>query len=215
MQQLRGSRSRRHGAGAEDPRYRAREEGRHHRPVRPDHALARRDVPRRRRDGARGFRPAAVDRRRDHEPRAHGGEDQPELPSQPGDLRDRREPRGRRGLRADVARGAAESDRQSARRVYAHGRSLTRAARPRSTAPRLPTPAPTAPRSTGRATRRPSRAFSARARSRLTTSPSSPAISTGRRSSRPGNSRARSRAFWRTTNTARPRARCSTTRRPC
>jgi 5-methyltetrahydrofolate--homocysteine methyltransferase len=54
-------------------------EGRHHRPVGPDHAVARRDGARRERDGARGLRPAAADRRRDHEPRAHGGEDRPEL----------------------------------------------------------------------------------------------------------------------------------------
>ena len=53
VQQLRGDRSRRHGAGGEDPGDRARREGRHHRPVRPDHALARRDVPRGGRDGAR------------------------------------------------------------------------------------------------------------------------------------------------------------------
>ena len=58
-------------------------EGRHHRPVRPDHAVARRDVPRRRRDGARGLRPAAADRRRDDQPRPHRGEDRPELPARP------------------------------------------------------------------------------------------------------------------------------------
>ena len=75
LQQLRGHRSRRHGAGAEDPRHGAPRECRHHRPVRPDHALARRDGACRRRDGARGLRHSAADRRRDDEPRAHGGED--------------------------------------------------------------------------------------------------------------------------------------------
>ena len=60
VQQLRGRRSRRHGAGGEDPGGGAAGERRHHRPLRPDHALARRDVPRRRRDGAAGFRPAAA-----------------------------------------------------------------------------------------------------------------------------------------------------------
>ena len=53
VQQLRGDRSRRHGAGGEDSGDRQGREGRHHRAVRPDHALARRDVPRRGRDGAR------------------------------------------------------------------------------------------------------------------------------------------------------------------
>ena len=56
VQQLRGHRPRRHGAGGEDPRDRQGRERRHHRPVRPDHAVARRDVPRRRRDGAAGLR---------------------------------------------------------------------------------------------------------------------------------------------------------------
>ena len=55
------------------------QQGRHHRPLRPDHAVARRDVPRRRRDGARGLRRAAADRRRHHQPRPHRGQDQPEL----------------------------------------------------------------------------------------------------------------------------------------
>ncbi len=77
-----------------------RGEGRHHRAFRPDHALARRDVPRRRRDGAAGLRPAAADRRRHHQPRAHGGEDPSELPARADGLRHRREPRGRRRAEA-------------------------------------------------------------------------------------------------------------------
>ena len=96
-------------------------EGRHHRAVRPDHALARRDVPCRGRDGARGLRPAAADRRRHHQPRAYRREDQPELPPQPGDLRHRRQPRRRRGVGPDVAGGAAQADRQGARGIYADG----------------------------------------------------------------------------------------------
>ena len=43
---------------AEDPGDGQAREGRHHRPVGPHHALARRDVPRRGRDGARGLRRA-------------------------------------------------------------------------------------------------------------------------------------------------------------
>ena len=82
---------------------------RHHRPVRPDHAVARRDVPCRGRDGAAGLRPAAADRRRDHEPRAHRGEDRSELPARPDRLCHRRQPRGRRRLGADVAATAASN----------------------------------------------------------------------------------------------------------
>ena len=99
VQQLRGDRSRRHGAGGEDPGDREGRELRHHRAVRPDHAVARRDVPCRGRDGAAELRPAAADRRRDHEPRAHRGEDQSELQARPDRLCHRREPRGRRRRR--------------------------------------------------------------------------------------------------------------------
>ena len=56
LQQLRDHRPRRHGAGDEDPRDGEGREGRHHRPLGPDHALARRDGARRRRDGARRLR---------------------------------------------------------------------------------------------------------------------------------------------------------------
>ena len=43
VQQLRGDRPRRHGAGAEDPRHRQGGRRRRHRPVRADHPVARRD----------------------------------------------------------------------------------------------------------------------------------------------------------------------------
>ena len=43
VQQLRGHRPRRDGAGPEDPRHRARGRRRHHRALRPDHAVAGRD----------------------------------------------------------------------------------------------------------------------------------------------------------------------------
>ena len=187
MQQLRGDRSRRHGAGAEDPRHRAREEDRHHRPVGPDHAVARRDVPCRGRDGARGLRPAAADRRRHHEPRAHRGQDQPELSPQPGHLRHRREPRRRRGVGPDVAGGAPQGDRARARGLCAHGRIARSRPGRRRPARRSPRPAPIVSSSIGRPMCRRSPPSSARAPSATTTSPSSPAISTGRRSSRPGS----------------------------
>ena len=54
-----------------------RARGRHHRPVGPDHAVARRDGARRQGDGAGGLRHAAPDRRRDHQRQAHRREDRP------------------------------------------------------------------------------------------------------------------------------------------
>ena len=130
VQQLRGGRSRRHGAGGEDPGDRAQREGRHHRAVRADHALARRNVPRGGRDGAAGLRTAAADRRRHHQPRAHGGEDPPELQTRAGGLRERRQPRGRRGAGADVGAGQGQLCRRAARRIYqARRRARARAGR--------------------------------------------------------------------------------------
>ena len=90
---------------------------RHHRPVRPDHAVARRDVPCGGRDGARGFRAAAADRRRDDEPRPHRGEDPSELPARADGVRHRCEPCGRRGVAADVEAGAGPVRQRRARRV--------------------------------------------------------------------------------------------------
>ena len=51
------------------------QERRHDRPVGPDHAVARRDGPRRQGDGARGLQAAAADRRRDDQRQAHGRQD--------------------------------------------------------------------------------------------------------------------------------------------
>src|SRR4030095_6106152 len=68
VQRLRGGRPRRDGAVAEHPRGGEREQGRHDRPVRPDHALIGRDGHGRDRDAARGDEAAAADRRRHHPP---------------------------------------------------------------------------------------------------------------------------------------------------
>ena len=68
-------RPRRDGAVRQDPADRDRREGRHRRPVRPDHAVARRDGVRREEMERRGIDAAAADRRRDDQPAAHGGED--------------------------------------------------------------------------------------------------------------------------------------------
>ena len=79
LQQLRRDRSRRDGAGAEDPRRGDAEQGGHDRPVGPDHAVAGGNEPRRPRDAASGFPRAAADRRRHHLARAHRAEDRAAL----------------------------------------------------------------------------------------------------------------------------------------
>ena len=73
-----------------------------------------------------GFDLPLLDRRRHHEPRAHRGEDQPQLPPQPGYLRHRCEPRRRRGVEPDVAGGAPEGDCARARGIHAHGANRMR-----------------------------------------------------------------------------------------
>ena len=55
------------------------EKRRHHRPQRPDHAVARRDGARRPRDGAPGLQAAAAHRRRHDQPRAHRRQDRAAL----------------------------------------------------------------------------------------------------------------------------------------
>ncbi len=81
VQQLRRGRPRRHGAGAEDPRHRARREGRRHRPLWPDHAVARRDGELRQGDAAPRLDASIADRRRHHLARAHGGQDHAAVPA--------------------------------------------------------------------------------------------------------------------------------------
>ncbi len=84
-------------------------------------------MPCRRRDGAPGVRPAAADRRRDDEPRAHRGQDPSELPARPDGLCQRRQPRGRRGADADVgdnkAGYVAELRGEYAKIAAAHARA--------------------------------------------------------------------------------------------
>ena len=93
LQQLRGHRPGRDGPVRKDPRTRQGGEGGHDRPQRPDHAVARRDGARGPRDGAPGFQVAAADRRRNHEPRAHGRQDCAAL-QRAGGSRARCQPRG-------------------------------------------------------------------------------------------------------------------------
>ncbi len=129
--------------------------GRHHRPVRPDHAVARRDVPCRGRDGAAGLRRAAPDRRSDHEPRAHGGENPSQLPARADGLCQRREPRRRRGVLAAVARRRARAPSTRSAPNTPASPPRMRAARRTNSGCRLPTRAPTRCGSIGPATYRP------------------------------------------------------------
>ena len=75
LQRLRDHRPGRDGPLREDPQGGSRTQGRPDRALRPDHAVARRDGPRRPGDGAQRLRDAAPDRRGDDQRQAHGGED--------------------------------------------------------------------------------------------------------------------------------------------
>ena len=187
VQQLRGHRSRRDGAGVEDPRRRAREEGRHHRPLRPDHAVARRDGACRRRDGARGLRHSAADRRRDDQPRPYRGEDPSALSRA-----------ARRSMSTTPAARSASSRRCCRRRRAAATIQAVRAeyrkvaeAHERSEAEKVRVPLAKARANALKidwSAYRPATPsyFGARA-FEWTISPTSRATSTGRRSSRPGS----------------------------
>ena len=72
VQQLRDRRPRRDDALSPHPGDGEARAGGHYRALRPDYAEPRRDVLRRRRDGARGLRTAAADRRGDDQQGAHG-----------------------------------------------------------------------------------------------------------------------------------------------
>ena len=168
VQQLRGRQHGRDGAVPGHPGARQGRGRRHHRPVRPDHAEPRGDAARRRRDAARRLLPhqedPAADRRRDHEPRAHRGEDRAALRG-PGGLRARREPLGRRLQRPALATSAPPPTSPSSRPTTSACASSTRARRRRRWS-RWPRRAPTRRRSTGRRTRRRRRSSSAGACSR-------------------------------------------------
>ena len=106
-----------------------------------------------------GFELPAAHRRRHDEPRAHRGEDQPQLPERPGDLRARRQPRGRRRLQAPVGYRPPGIRRRDPQGVHQGAPRRTCATKPRKSASRSPPRAPTGSRPTGPAIRRRSRAF--------------------------------------------------------
>ena len=138
LQQLRGHRPRRDGPGRPDPRHRARDRRRPDRPVRPDHALARGDAPRRRRDGARGLRAAAADRWRDHVADPHRGQDRARVPRRRSSTSPTR--RGRSGVaRRPAGRGAAgRATRPASARSTRRSGASAAPARRRSRATRSP-----------------------------------------------------------------------------
>ena len=103
--------------GRADPRHGRARGRRHHRPLGPDHAVARPDGRRRARDGAPAARAAAADRRRDDLAPAHGGEDRARVLARDG-ARARREPRRRRRLEPARSRraGARSTSRTASSR---------------------------------------------------------------------------------------------------
>ena len=182
LQQLRRRRPRRDGARGADPRHRRRAGRGRRRPLRPDHAVARRDGPRRRGDGAPRPRPAAADRRRDDLEAAHRRPDRPRVLAADG-ARPRRLPRGRRRSRACSTRRAPPSS--TAR--TASSRSACASSTPR--APQAAAPA----RARARERRSASPSTSCRRRRSPGLRPSSPTsrrsrrTSTGSSSSTPGS----------------------------
>ena len=156
VQQLRGHRPRRDGAGAEDPRHRRRGRGRPDRAVRPDHALARRDGQLRQRDAApRAVDPAAGGRR-DDESCAHRGQGRPEV-RRPGGLGEGRLPVGRRRVGPPQPDRPRQADGRRAGRLRLAAHPPRRQARP-ADGDATPRRATTRRRSTGRATTRRRRA---------------------------------------------------------
>jgi hypothetical protein len=212
VQQLRDRGPRRDGAVREDPHDGARVGRRHRGPLGADHAVARGDGPRGARDGAAGLHQAAADRRRDHQPHAHGGQDRAGL-QRPGRARARRLARGRRGR---SAQGRGQEERARRREPHGAGAPAARASGASSRSSRSGRsrrPERAARPSTGRATPRRSPSSAALARSATSSCRSSCRTSTGRRSSPSGSCAAPTRASSRTPTGGRRRRRSSTTRR--
>ena len=102
-------------------------ERRHHRPLGPDHAEPRRNGARRPRDEAHRLQAAAVDRRRDDQRQAHGGEDRADVSGR-SDPRARCVAVGRRRREADQPRSPAAARRRESRAAEAARRVAREAA---------------------------------------------------------------------------------------
>ena len=142
----------------------------HRRPVGPDHAEPGRDAVRRRRDAEGRALPhqedPAADRRRHHQPRAHGGEDRAAL-RRPGGLRARCLAQRERGAVAAVRPGGAATSTRSTPTTTRCATSTP--TRSRCRCGRWPRRAPTRRRSTGPTTCRRCPSSSAAACSRTST----------------------------------------------
>ena len=163
-----------------------RAEGGHHRPERPDHAVARRDGVRRARDGAARIHDAAAHRRRDDQPAAHGGEDRAGV--QRADRpRARRVARRRRRVEPARATSSATAFDAANRATQATLREQYARRREQAAAALRRRRAPTGCRSTGTSTSSRRRRSSAAGISTTCRSRSSCRSSTGRSSSPRGS----------------------------
>ena len=148
---------------------------RHHRPVGPDHAVLEEMQHVAARDAARRLLPhqedPAADRRRDHVPRAHRGEDRAALRRARSSTCPTRAARS--ASAATCSRTSAPPPTSPSSRPTTSGCARSTRARRRRRWSRSPRRAPTRRRSTGRRTRRRRRSSSAAACSRTTTWPRS------------------------------------------
>ncbi len=185
LQRLRDRRPRCDGAGRPHSRYRARGRRRSDRPLGTHHALTRRDGARRARNGTARHPQAAADRRRDHQPATHRGEDRARLRRDDG-ARARRVARSRRRVDAALGRAPRRLRGDQRRRAGAAARDLR--GRRRAPAALLRR----RPRAAARARLRPrvareTRLLSVVARWTGSISPGSSSASTGPSSSTPGS----------------------------
>ena len=188
LQQLRGRRPRGHGPGGPHPRHGARAGLRRRRALGPDHALPRRDGPRREGDGAARARAAAPDRRRDDVEAAHRRTDRPGV-QLAHRVRARRLARRRR-RRRPARRGPPPAARPREPRGPGAAARAPRRAWPQAAAPARSRRGRTGRGSTGTRRTSPTPPFTGTRARRGRRSRCSASTSTGRSSSTPGSSRA-------------------------
>ena len=213
LQRLRSDRPGRDDPLRRDPQAGARAQGRHDRPLGPDHAVARRDGARRPLDGARGLRDPALDRRGDHERPAHGGQDRAPV-SWDRRPRQRRLQERRRRRSPGPRRRPRRARRPEPHHAGARARLLRQASPAQARPLRRGRPA-AASRSTGTRRRSPFPRSWGPGRSPRFRSSRSSRSSTGPRSSCRGSSRENTPRSSTTPSSARVPASFSTTPRSC